>query len=225
MEIVGQKAKVEKIIENGYKFHFEQYLSEGWDTFRKSPVQFILYTLIIAVVSGILSRIPGLGEVASMFISPILSAGFFMGIHQLDQTGNLEIRDFFTAFDDWLQLFLFSLVATLLLALGFILLFFPGLWLAVGLSFGYPLVVFARFEFWDAIKSSVTLITKNWFSFFGLLFVLLLINIVGALVLGVGLLVTIPFSFAVIYAAYKDIVGFEGAGERDVTDHLVGGQF
>ena len=225
MEIVGQKNKIEKLIENGYEFRFEQYLSQGWETFRKFPLQFVLYTLILAGISVALSFIPKLGEVASLFISPVLAAGFYVGIKKLDDTGTLEIGDFFKAFDDWLQLFLFSLVSSLLVSLGFILLFIPGVWLAVAISFGYTLVVFAKLEFWDAIKSSVKLITKKWFSFFGLIIVLGFINLAGALLLVVGLLITIPFSFATIYAAYKDIVGFEDSGERDVTDHLVGDRF
>lgn len=225
MEIFGQKNKIEKLIENGYEFRFEQYLSQGWDTFRKSPLQLILYTLILVGVSVVLSYIPKLGEVVSFFISPVLAAGFYVGIKKLDETGHVEIGDFFKAFDNWLQLFLFSLVSGLLISLGFILLFFPGLWLAVGISLGIPLVLFSKLEFWDAIKNSVKLVTKKWFHFFGLVIVLILINFVGALLLGIGLFITIPFTFATMYSAYKDIVGFEDAHERDVTDHLVGDKF
>jgi len=41
--------------------------------------------------------------------------------------------------------------------------------------------------------------------------VLALINIVGALLLGVGVLVTIPLSVCAIAAAYEDIVGLPSA--------------
>ena len=225
MEIFGQKKKVENLIENGYEFRFEQYLSQGWETFQKSPLQLILYTLILVGISFVINLIPKVGEVASLFISPVLAAGFYVGIKKLDETGTLEIADFFKAFDHWLQLFLFSLVSSLLISLGFILLFFPGLWLAIGISLGMPLVLFAKLEFWDAIKSSVKLVSKKWFQFFGLVIVLILINFVGALLLGIGLFITVPFTFATMYAAYKDIVGFDGNSERDVTDHLVGDKF
>ena len=225
MEIVGQKAKIEKLIENGYEFRFDQYFSQGWNTVRKAPLQFALYTLILAGVSVLLSNIPRVGEIILPFISPILAAGFFVGIRKLDQTGTLEIGDFFKVFDDWLQLFIFSIVSSLLMSLGFILLLVPGIWLAVGLSFGYPLVVFAKLEFWDAIKSSVKLVTKNWFQFFGLVIVLFFINLLGLLLLGIGLFITIPFSYATMYAAYKDIVGFGDTDIFDVTDHLVGDRF
>jgi uncharacterized membrane protein len=57
------------------------------------------------------------------------------------------------------------------------------------------------------MEASRKLITKNWFSFFGFGLVLFLINLGGALLLGVGLLVTIPISACAVAAAYADIVG------------------
>lgn len=224
MEIFEQKSRFESIIKNGYEFRMDQYLYQGWETFRKSPVQLVLYTLILVGVSVALSFIPKVGAVASLFISPVLTARFFVGIKKLDQSGTVEIGDFFDAFDNWLQLFLFYIVASLVISLGFILLFFPGLWLAVGISFGYPLIVFAKLEFWDAIKTSVKLVTKKWFHFFVLAIVLILINLLGLLLLGIGLFITLPYTFATLYSAYKDIVGFEDSHERDITDHLVGDQ-
>lgn len=82
-------------------------------------------------------------------------------------------------------------------------------------------MVFAKIEFWDSIKISAKIINKKWFNFFGLVIVLILINIVGTIPVGLGLFITIPFSFATIYACYKDIVGFGITAERDITDHLV----
>jgi uncharacterized membrane protein len=57
------------------------------------------------------------------------------------------------------------------------------------------------------MESSRKLISKNWFSFFAFALALFAINILGALLLGVGLLVTIPLSFCAIASAYADIVG------------------
>jgi|SRR5690554_2488058 len=225
MESVSQNDKIESLIKNGYEFRFEQYFSQGWTLFRKSPVQLVLYTLILVGVSFVLSLVPKVGEIASLFISPVLAAGYFVGIRKLDQTNTVEIGDFFNAFDNWVQLFIFSILSSLLISLGLVFLFIPGIWLAVGLTFGVPLILFAKHEFWDAIKNSVKIVTKKWFFFFGVAIILGLMNIMGAFLLGIGLLVTIPFTFATMYSAYKDIVGFGGTEERDVTDHLVGDTF
>jgi ABC-type antimicrobial peptide transport system permease subunit len=57
------------------------------------------------------------------------------------------------------------------------------------------------------MEYSRKLVTKNWWQFFGLAIVLGLINVLGALVLGIGLLVTIPASGLAVYAAFESIVG------------------
>src|SRR5690606_23476808 len=161
---------------------------------------------------------------ASMIVVPVLVAGYYVGIKKIDEENAVELGDFFKSFDNWQQVFLFGLVSGLLIFLGFILLILPGIWFAVAVMFGYPLIVFAKLEFWDSIKTSVNLINKKWFHFFGLAIVLALINMVGALLLGIGLFITIPLSYGTIYACYKDVVGFGGTVERDITDHLVDDQ-
>lgn len=63
------------------------------------------------------------------------------------------------------------------------------------------------------METSRKLITKKWFSFFGLLLLLFLLNLGGAILLGVGLLVTIPLSVCIIAAAYEDIVGLNSVSD------------
>ncbi len=92
-----------------------------------------------------------------------------------------------------------------------IILFFVSLlvWLYFGVSFilSQQLIVFNGLDFWTSIKTSMKLVSKKWFSFFGFLIVLGLINILGMLCLFFGLLVTIPATACAIYAAYEDIAG------------------
>jgi len=48
---------------------------------------------------------------------------------------------------------------------------------------------------------------REWFSIFAFLIVLILINFLGLLALGVGLLITVPLSYCALYVAFDDIVG------------------
>lgn len=221
MEIIDQYSRIKRISENEYSFHFEKYLSEGWNLFRKAPLLLALYTLIFLCVITLLNFIPLIGAIVSAIVIPILIGGFYVGIKKLDDANSVEIGDFFESSENWLQLFVFGVVSGLLVSLGYLLLVLPGIWFSVAILFGYPLVVFAKIEFWDSIKISANIINKKWFNFFGLVIVLILINIVGTIPVGLGLFITIPFSFATIYACYKDIVGFGITAERDITDHLV----
>lgn len=77
-------------------------------------------------------------------------------------------------------------------------------------------------DFWKSITLSVKLVNKKWFHFFALILVLGIFNIVGALFLVIGLLITLPVSYCILYVVYKDIVGFSsGNDQMDIGDHLV----
>lgn len=98
----------------------------------------------------------------------------------------------------------------ILLLVGIILLL-PSIYFGIAYTFAIPLVVDRQFEFWPAMETSRRIITRNWFGFFGLILVIGLINMVGACLCGIGLLVTAPFSACAIVAAYRNIVGLSGA--------------
>jgi hypothetical protein len=222
MEVINSNRNLEEIAEKGYKFNLEEYFSEGWRIFRVNPGSFILYTLIVIAISAGLSLIPIVGAIASAIIGPALTAGFYLGARKVDITSRAEINDFFKSFDSILQLFLFAIVSGVLVFIGFLLLLLPGIWLAVGISFGYSLIVFTENDFWESLKASVKIISKKWFHFFALFILLGILNIFGALCLLVGLLITMPVTYCVIYAAYKDIIGFNDGHTMSTEDHLVG---
>lgn len=223
MHIENDNRRIERKIQHGYSFELEKYFSEGWNIFRKEPGPFILYGLVAFLILAAMNFLPEiLGEIASYLITPALTAGLLLGARKLDQTGSLEFNDFFKGFDHIIQLFLLTLISGILVTIGLVLLILPGLWLAVGISLTVPLIVFARLDFWESIKVSVKLVNKKWFHFFAVIILLVIFNVIGALFLIVGLLVTFPVSYCVLYAAYKDIVGFSSdADGLDIADHLV----
>lgn len=95
MEIIDQYSRIKRISENEYSFHFEKYLSEGWNLFRKAPLQLALYTLIFLGVITLLNFIPLIGAIVSAIVVPILIGGFYVGIKKLDDANSVEIGDFF----------------------------------------------------------------------------------------------------------------------------------
>jgi hypothetical protein len=73
--------------------------------------------------------------------------------------------------------------------------------------FSLPFIVERKMSFWAAMESSRKLVQREWIGIFLLLIVLTLINFAGAIVCGLGLVVTVPLSSCVIAAAYANIVG------------------
>lgn len=59
---------------------------------------------------------------------------------------------------------------------------------------------------WESMEASRKVIQAKFFHFFGLILLIAIINVLGALCLFVGLLITIPLSYNIMYAAFDDIM-------------------
>lgn len=107
--------------------------------------------------------------------------------------------------------------------IGF-LLFLPAVFVSIIYKFAGFNVVFFQDEFWPALEHSRKLIQQKFFQFFVFAIVLGLINLLGAICLVVGLLVTIPVTTCATYAAYHSILNLDEAdedSEADLMDNLV----
>ena len=136
-----------------------------------------------------------------------LAAGFLLVAFYIESGRVIVFENFFDGFKHFAALLLFSLVSTVLIFVGFLALILPGIYLSVGYIFTPFFIVFRKMDFWQAMEASRKLVHPQWFSIFGFLMVLALINLLGFLALGVGLLITVPLSYCALYAAFDDIVG------------------
>ena len=65
-------------------------------------------------------------------------------------------------------------------------------------------------DFWQAMETSRKLVRKEWLGIFGLILVLGIINLLGVLAFGAGVLFTLPITYCAMYVAFRDIVGLKG---------------
>jgi uncharacterized membrane protein len=209
-----------------YEVKIGDYFGRGWEIFKTKALLFVLFTVFLVLLNVVVSMLPfplgsrgedgmsnGILSFALSVVTPVLSAGYYFVAFQVARGRSAVFNDFFRGFNKFLPIFLTALVAGILTAIGFVLLVIPGIYLAVAYLFAQPLVIDKNADFWQAMETSRQLITKKWFSFFGLLLVIALLNFAGALLLGVGLLVTVPLSVCIIAAAYEDIVGLNSVAE------------
>jgi uncharacterized membrane protein len=185
------------------------YLKTGWGLFMQYPGGFAGFCLLNLVIQLVLRLIPVLGAVASLAVSTPLLMGNFIVSAKLLQGQTPEFRDFFTGFQYYLPLLLLSLVTGLFIGIGTILLIIPGIYLAVAYLFAAYLVVDRRLDFWPAMELSRLTVNPRWFGYCAFALLLALLNLAGAIALGVGLLVTIPLSFCAVTAAYADLFGLQ----------------
>ena len=91
-------------------------------------------------------------------------------------------------------------VTFLLTLLGFFCRILSGLYLAVAWMFALILVIEKRRDFWSAMELSRRMVAKHWFKVFGFFLVLLLMNVAGLLVCGIGVFFTAPIALARRYS-------------------------
>jgi hypothetical protein len=199
MEVIHEySSKTKERIQNGYQVNIGAYINRGWDLLRKRTDYYILFTLIFFIGSYI--------TFGALLLAQPLAAGFLLVTYYLASGKHVVFENFFDGFKHFAGLVLFTLISGLLIFLAFLALILPGIYLSVGYIFAPFYIIFAHMDFWDAMESSRKLVHREWFSIFGFLIVLGLINVLGFLALGIGLF-TVPLSYCAMYAAFDDIVG------------------
>lgn len=199
-EILDQK------LESGYEIDIRATIMDALRYFRMEPLQFFGYTSFLIFLSLLTIRFQPVGTIVNIFILPILTAGYFYAAAKMDRGEKLSFHDFFQGFNSWLNIFIGATLAGLITFLGFILFIVPGIYLVVSYSFLYPFMVNAKFEYWEAMEASRKLITKNFWDILGFILALILLNILGILLFGIGVLITLPVTYLSIYSAFKNIL-------------------
>jgi|AntAceMinimDraft_17_1070374.scaffolds.fasta_scaffold34023_3 uncharacterized membrane protein len=210
--------KYKDIIENGYEFNTNKYITKGYYLFMqniKGFVQFSLLILLLQIFIGLIHN-PGIEVVMNFIVFVPLTAGFYFIADRIYKHEKYEFKDFFLGFNYFKELLIYSLVTSAFILAGSFLLIIPGIYLAVAYTFGIFFVIFKKIDFWQAMEISRKIITKNWFAVFGFILILILINILGIILFGIGLLVSIPLTYCSIYIAFQDVVETE---QNKVTDN------
>lgn len=210
----GQKvdpAHFENLIENGYQVNASDYVQQGWEMFKGHVGEFVGFTLLVFAISLASIKLETFGSLIFSALAAPLYAGYSIAAFRILTGKSLQFSDFFRGFNYFLPLFLAGLASGIIVSIGFMLLIIPGIYLAIGYMLATFLIIDYRMEFWQAMETSRKIVTKNWFAFFVLAIVLALINLLGTLALGVGLLISAPVSACAAAIAYKEIVGLNSS--------------
>src|SRR5690349_5991285 len=84
-----------------------------------------------------------------------------------------------------------------------ILCLIPGLVVGAMYKFTYLFIADKRMDFWPAMQASHAVVRNDYFGFTMFLLLMVLVNILGALCCIVGLVISIPVTFAAITVAYQ----------------------
>jgi|GEM_PF-252266 len=207
-----KKEKVEELIAKGYDIDIEQAFRNGWEMFKVLPLYSMLYGIFIISLQVLFAfYLSDIAFVFTVFLAGPLYAGFFLVANKISRNVEVTYPDFFTGFQYYMPVMLVWVIGQVIAGLG-LLLVLPGIYLMVGYMFAVLMSIFGGFDFWNSLEYSRKLIHIRWWKFFLLALCLVILNIIGAMLLIVGLIVTIPLTFYVIYCL------FEGVTQETLVD-------
>src|SRR3989344_892928 len=189
----------------------------GWETFKKRPWLFIGTLLVYAVISGISGSIASSAAEQGGVLALILNAFDMLVVQVLaamglvaftlrfhDDASAARVQDLWAPKMYWSFLGM-TVLSLILVILGLIALIIPGIILALGFMFAQYLVIDKDRGAVESLKESWRITKGNRFNLFIFVLVLTVINILGALALLVGLLVSIPVTMLAVVHAYRTL--------------------
>jgi uncharacterized membrane protein len=199
MEVISDIDKRVEGASSGYRLSIESTLQVGFNLLRKAPSEFIVFSVLGAIIFS--------NPISGLLLGGPAMASYFHLAHLASKGQQIEISDFFRGFDKAGNLIKLSLLIFLIVSLGLLMLIIPGIYLAVSYVFSHLFVWFYDKDPTEAIRLSKLTVSGNFRQILLLFLILAGINLLGLMALGVGILLTMPFSFCVVYAAFDDIIG------------------
>lgn len=192
-------------------FEIQDALQFGWGKTKEHFTYLLGLVLIIfvsAIVLNALSGIPILGFLLTIAGQTILNMGMIKISLALGRNNKkASYKELFTTYQPFWVFLGASLLMGLAVAVGMVLLVIPGIIAAIMLQFSTYLVIDKGLGVMESLKESVNMTKGNRWKLFGLMLILALMNAVGGLLFGIGLLVTVPITLMAMVHVYDKLVG------------------
>lgn len=206
-------------------FSIQEALTFGWTTFKKDPWFYVSVTAALTIFSVVVNSLTGNGSgiigligfligLAASTVVTIAYARLALSV----QTGEHVSWEGLWAPENFLNMLGATILQSIVVVIGFILLIIPGIIVSLMLCFTQLLVVDQKKNPIEAMKESYRLTKGHLFQLFLFVLTLLVINIVGAILLLVGLLVSIPVSLIAVAHVYKKVSALQGAPLVEVVE-------
>lgn len=190
-------------------------ISYAWSATVKNLGPLVLMTLVILLAQVVLQVGFSGGEgvialllsIATSVVSLILAMGLIRAALRVTDGGTPELSQL-TETDQLGPYIVQAILVGLAIGIGLLVCIIPGLIAAVLFAFaGYAVIDSRDGDAVGAIKRSFEIVKGNFGAVLGLMVLLILVNIVGALLCGIGLLFTYPMTSVAIAYAYRTLNG------------------
>ncbi len=189
-------------------------LKLGWQSAKQHFwffVRMLLFVFIMQMAFGSLTgyaensapRLVAVVALASIVIHTIVNMGIIYSLIRIIKGAPPRFSDIFRTVHPFWRYLGASVVYAIVVGVGLVLLVIPGLVLAVSLQFYSYLILDQDLGLFQSLWRSWEITRGARAKLILLAISLVAINLVGALLLGIGLLWTIPMSLAAIAHVYK----------------------
>lgn len=176
----------------GVRSQTGHWIGEGWQMVKADMGTYVLLALVFIALNAMVPLI----------IQGPLLAGFQIFCMKKLLGRRAEFADLFKGFNFFVPALVAFLVISLFTFAGSLLCIIPGLVVAAMYKFTYLFIVDKRMDFWPAMQASHAVVKNDYFGFTMFLIVMALVNLLGVICCVVGVLVTMPLTFAEIGRAH-----------------------
>jgi len=206
-------AIADEILAQEYEVNISKWFGEAWAIYKQHWIAFTLFTVFVLAVSFM----PYIG---SLLVLP-LAFGIFIAvtnkIRYNGMTGDIRFDHFLFGFLFYLPILAISLLEAFVVLVGLLMCIVPGLYAMFALTFAIPIFLEYHDQKIGIIGSmilSMKVINKHLLEMLLFLILNALFSVSGVLLLGVGLLVTIPIGSITLAMAFKDLYGLNARKEQ-----------
>ena len=149
----------------------------------------------------------GFSGLLSILLAPLFVGLIYMA-NKVNNKVGLKFGDLFIGYkQNFVNILIYSIISNIIIVIAFMLCFLPGLFVAPLFLIGYPVLLFENANAMDALKKTFNIAKENYGVFLGAGLLGGLISVAGIILCFVGIILTAPFIYAVMYSTYVAYAG------------------
>ncbi len=230
-------------MKNNNKLIIKDLFFRSWKVYKNNWFNFILIGLLFVIVSMIAGYSRGFdfnnitGDIVynssaimsfiSWVISVYLGIGVIRYMFNLIDGNDVKLKSIFYGVDSishFAFVVLVSIITAFIILFGTLLFIIPGIIASIGLMFSKYIIIENKgknVEVLDAIKISWEITKGHRWKLLWICIVLFIFNIIGFLLIGIGLVVTIPVSFLIMIVIYRELESINKSNKKIVKKDII----
>jgi uncharacterized membrane protein len=184
-------------------FSIKESIQYGWRMMREN-MKLCLFSTLLLVAAGAFSKVDGLLSLLLIIFMLIIRIGYTKIYLRMNDGEKPKFGDMFEEYALFWKYLGVSILQGLVVLGGLILVIIPGIVWAVRFSFSPIILIDTKVSPVKAMKESYAITKGKFWKLLGFWLVIIVFNIIGMIIVGVGLLFTVPISmFASIHVYRK----------------------